>query len=518
MNRLNTNQLTMTKKNYALLASLFCALIFTVFFHRQELGLNVFLMELVFLIVLTISKNIDWKSKNIRIFSLGLLLTSLAIIFVFSPYVITINLICFFIFIGILLYPKAKSLVTTVSLSFTNILASQSTFFTSMVNFGKSGGENSRKRSRVSIYLIPVIIILFFMIIYSGSSPYFSKLLGNIGVFLQDHIFSVFKNLDLLIIFTFIIGLLLCNFVFFRVSSNEIIDDDTKSSDEIIRFRKNKLSVGKFKFNGLKEEFCASIFLLLALNFILMIVNALDIYWVWFNFSWNGLYLKQFVHEGTYLLLLSIICSIIIVLYFFRGNLNFYSKNRLLKQLSMVWLVQNAILTISVGIRNFHYIHYFALAYKRVGLMLFLLLTLYGLFTVYIKVLNQKSSFYLFRTNFFAIYIVLVGSSLINWENWIANYNFKNYKQSFVELRYLSSFPDKSLPNLDKSLEELKAIKKKQKELFPSENEDIKEELYFKILSERKQQFIKRYESLGNLSWNYPEYIAYQKLKNTQTK
>jgi hypothetical protein len=454
----------MTKQNYPLFATLGCAIVFTFFFHRQDFGLNIFLMEILLLIGLTLTKSIDWQSKNIRIFGSGLFLTSLAVILVFSPYVITINIISFFIFIGVLLYPKAKSLVTSIFLSFTNIPASQNAFFSAVGNIGRT--RKTEKRGGIRIYIIPIVIILFFLLIYCGSSPYFSKILGNIGTFLQDHFFSLFENLDLLIIFTFLFGLFVCNFVFFRVPSNDIINDDLKSSDEIVRFRKKKFSFNNFKFNGLKEEYRASIFLLLILNVILVIVNLLDIYWVWFNFTWNGAYLKQFVHEGTYLLLLSIICSIIIVLYFFRGNLNFYSKNKFLKQLSLIWLVQNGILTISVAVRNFHYIHYFALAYKRIGLMLFLILTLYGLFTVYNKVSKQKSSFYLFRTNVFAIYIVLVISSLINWENLIANYNFKNYKQSFLEFRYISSFPDKSLPNIEKSIEELTVIKTNRKNYF----------------------------------------------------
>ena len=213
-----------------------------------------------------------------------------------------------------------------------------------------------------------------------------------------------------------------------------------------------------FKFNDLKNEYKAGIFLLIVLNILILILNLIDINWVWFNFKWEGQFLKQFVHEGTYLLILSILISIGLVLFFFRENLNFYSKNRTLKYLSYVWIIQNGILTISVAIRNFYYINYFSLAYKRIGVLLFLILTLYGLYTVFNKVKNKKSNFYLFQYNFSALFILLIVSSIVNWDKVIANYNFKHANKSFLELNYLADFSDKTLPYLDKPLHELEEI------------------------------------------------------------
>ena len=500
----------MTKNKIAVYAALICAVFFTLLFHRQDLGLNILLIETVFLTWLFISKSIDFRIKNNLIFGAGVLLTASAVILVYSPYVITINIISVFLFVGVLIYPQAKSALNSLLLAFCNIPASQSSFFLSLSH--KDDGKP--KKRKIVIFFIPVIIIIFFLIIYSNSSPYFSNLLENVGTFLNDNLFFVFKNVDALAIFTYLVGLAISNFIFFRKPTPEIIADDKKASDELIRFKTKKIVPSKFKLSALKDEYKASIFLLLIINILLFVVNLLDVYWVWFNFSWNGLYLKQFVHEGTYLLLLSIVCSIIIVLYFFRGNLNFYSKNKFLRQLSLIWLMQNAVLTVSVAIRNMHYINYFALAYKRIGLMLFLLLTLYGLYTVYVKVSKKKSSFYLFRTNILAIYVVLVLSSLVNWENIIAKYNFSHYKTSFAELDYLSRFPNKSVPYLIKSTEELTEINTVQKGLFPFEKDYMKPEAYEKVMNARKQMFIREWESRSVLSWNWPEYKAYKELKD----
>jgi hypothetical protein len=111
------------------------------------------------------------------------------------------------------------------------------------------------------------------------------------------------------------------------------------------------------------------------------------------------------------------------------------------------------------------------------------------------------------------MYVVLVLSSLINWDNVIAKYNFDNALYSFVEFQYLSEFPDKSLPYLDKTESELIAIKKLQKTKFPFEKYDMDEDTYKKSVDLKKERFIKRWESQSLLSWNLPEYLAYEKVK-----
>jgi hypothetical protein len=241
-------------------------------------------------------------------------------------------------------------------------------------------------------------------------------------------------------------------------------------------------------------------------------LNGIDINSVWFNFKCEGQYLKQYVHQGTYLLILSILISIAIILYFFRGNLNFYKQNKFLKYLSFIWLAQNGILAISVGIRNFRYIEHYNLAYKRIGVAIFLLLTLYGLYTVLLKVKKKKSTFYLFKTNALAFYIILVISSLVNWDKCIATYNFSHSDTAFLDLDYLSSFSDKTLPYLNKTKLELDDITIKQKENFNFKDYFLTSESYYNIIQNRKKQFKKEWESKSFLSWNLAEYLAYKKL------
>ncbi|UPT66719.1 MAG: DUF4173 domain-containing protein [Sphingobacteriales bacterium JAD_PAG50586_3] len=271
----------------------------------------------------------------------------------------------------------------------------------------------------------------------------------------------------------------------------------------------------------MKNEYRAGVFLLVVLNALILLLNIIDINWVWFNFRWEGQYLKQFVHEGTYMLIISILISIAVVLYYFRSNLNFYTKNKVLKYLSYAWLAQNAVLAISVCVRNYRYIEYFSLAYKRIGVFIFLLLTLYGLYTVFMKVKDKRSSFYLFRTNAYAILVVLVVTSLFNWDVIIAKYNFAHADRSYLHLDFMSALSDKALPYLDKPLAEVEKIKLAQRDDFEFDSGSsfsrgynyMTADEYCYSIESRKAQFITEWERKSIWEWNWPEYKAYQQLK-----
>lgn len=258
----------------------------------------------------------------------------------------------------------------------------------------------------------------------------------------------------------------------------------------------------------------------------------MDISYVWFNFKWEGQYLKDFVHQGTYLLLVSILVSMILVLYFFRKNLNFYQKNSLLKKLSYAWIFQNAILVFSVGIRNWYYIQYYALAYKRIAIVFFLLLCLFALFTVFFKISKVRSAYFMVRTNVNALIIVLVISSAFNWDRIIAQYNFSKSNSSFVHLNYLATLADSALPYLDHPLEKVQKMNQRQMERFSKGSMGSSDESslggsfsyyrrvyldpleYVNTINYRKAVFKQKWEAKSWLGWNLAEAEAYDLLTN----
>jgi hypothetical protein len=179
------------------------------------------------------------------------------------------------------------------------------------------------------------------------------------------------------------------------------------------------------------------------------VVNAVDINWIWLGFEpAPGFDLTQFVHEGTYVLIFSILLAAGIMLWFFRRNLNFYQPGLpLLRWGATLWVVQNVVLAISVGLRNYYYIVYTGLAYKRIGVYGFLLLTLFGLGTVLLKIWQRRSAFNLVRLNSWAVYALVLGLAAGNWEIWIAEYNLQA-GFARLDIGFLLNMPPRVLPVL----------------------------------------------------------------------
>lgn len=498
------------KKHIALLVSLIHAIIFVWLFYKQQIGLNLIVYEVLAIASLLFIFKIQPASWATKIVVIGTFLSGIAVVINFSVYAIFINICSFYLMLGTMVYPEARALLTSALLTVSNSFQSVRLFFEDLAQLKTSNKGLRYLLQFFKIGGIPILIILIFISIYNASNPLFSEGLSKITSFLDEHLADFFSHIDVGIIIMFFVGLGLSIITFYHVKNKIIINWELSQSDKLIR-KKNKQELSKPL--GLKNEFKSALFLLGTLNLLILIVNIIDIYWVWFNFEWEGEYLKQFVHEGTYLLIFSILISISIVVFYFRANLNFYSKNKIIKIFSYTWLAQNGLLAISVAIRNLWYIKYFALAYKRIGVLFFLILVLYGLYTVFIKVRDKKSLFYLFRMNKLAAYIILIIISFFNWDAIIARYNFNHYQTSFVHFNFLADLSYKALPYLDKNMETLEKIKNTQEKLFPFEEQFMNIDTYHKKIQQKKASFMTRYSEKNLRSWNLAEAIAYKKLK-----
>ncbi len=164
--------------------------------------------------------------------------------------------------------------------------------------------------------------------------------------------------------------------------------------------------------------------------------------------------------------------------------------------------MQNGILIISVFFRCYHYISEYGLAYKRIGVILFLILTIIGLITFYSKIKDKKSAYYLLRVNSLAAYVMLIAMSFVNWGNLIVGENLKhaNWNES-GDIDFTTSRSDSTLPIL---YENEKKINLKSAQT----NFNHKE-----YLDNRKKRFIKHYESRSWLSWNATSASVYARLK-----
>lgn len=499
------------KKKQVLLVNLAIAVFFAIIFYGNYIGINLLLFELVAIpIMLYINRPVKYNILTKTILG-SVLLSAVMVVLLNTSWSIFINIFLLFTLSTTLSYKGFRSFVHTLLESFFKLFTSQFSIFLDWQE-----AKTERKQSNFSfrklfyLVIIPLLIFILFIILYSSASTVFYQKFE--GIF--NAISRFFESINFVFILMIILGLIIGNILFLKTNPVGIYEIDLDGNDNLLRKRVKHYS--PFKLTGLKLQNLSGIILLISLNILVFYFNVLDVINIWFGFQWDGGVLREFVHEGTWVLVFSIFISAAIALYFFRGNLNFFSKNKLLKSLTILWLSQNLIMTVSVIIRNYWYINYFGLAYKRIAVLFFLLLTIIGLITIILKILNKKSSFFLWRTNSFALVLVLVFSTCINWDVQIAKFNFKNYDRSLLDYKFLAHLSSSALPYTLKDIDELETINETQKKVIPFDINrgylwDIYE--YHDEIILNKERFLKRYSHMNFLEWNLADHQTYKKIK-----
>ena len=152
--------------------------------------------------------------------------------------------------------------------------------------------------------------------------------------------------------------------------------------------------------------------------------------------------------------------------------------------------------------RNWRYVTEYGLAYKRIGVFIFLVILITGLVFLYLKIKEKRSFFYLLRRNSWAIWSVLLLASIVNWDMVITKFNLSDIPNNKeVDLDFLTyELSDKNLYFLEENSEE---IIKNGKKGNISVNQAVKDKWL---------NFQRRTEKHSWLSWNYADYRnrAYQ--------
>jgi len=320
------------------------------------------------------------------------------------------------------------------------------------------GGRLSRAWYYGRLLGVPLLALLIFHILFAVANPRYAALTDRVLDLLSRALELLFARLSVPHLLFFGLGLLLTAGAIFIIPVHFFADQESRFGEFVRRQRDRVASLAvrrpdfrpqRFGPLDLRKEYLMALGLIGLVNVLLLVVNTIDVSWIWFGFvPAPGFDLTQFVHEGTYVLILSILVAMAIVLWFFRRNLNFYQPGlRVLRWAATVWVLQNAVLAVSVGLRNYYYIQYTGLAYKRIGVYGFLLLTFFGLATVLLKIWQRRSAYALFRLNALAVYAVMLLLAAGNWEVWIVRYNLQA-RFRLVDYGFLLDMPDRVLPEL----------------------------------------------------------------------
>lgn len=444
-------------------------LLFNFLYWNEGLGLNLLLHSIFIMLVLFLDQAHRTNKKTI-IIGLSHLIAALLVVINHSLLNIFGYYITLIVLVGFAHATRINSVFAALLAGFLQLASSPVNLVKKLIN-AKIGNISVKPILRpIKYIIIPMVVVIFFSIIYSIANPVFAKYCGlfisNIGTFINNIFAFIFGDLSFAHFLHIILGILFTAGILLAFKETTLEKIDAAATDELIRKRKGKNSssfIAELKsiFIGsiinrkmaLKTEYIIGIISFVALNLLLLFLNGIDVYTIWLGKLDNlvGQNYSAELHEGTNALILSIFMAMAVILYFFNGNLNFYSKNKTIKFLAYLWIAQNAFLICSVLLRDYNYIAMHGLTYKRIGVIVFLTLCTIGLITVYVKVAKQKTFYYLCKSNGMIWYILLLISGIINWDVFIVNYNIENRKSITLDLDHLLDLSDKTLPLLDKN-------------------------------------------------------------------
>lgn len=407
-----------------IITSCLAAILFSTLFYGQNIGINLSIFSLATISILAIQHPKIIRLKSAIFYSSVYLLTAIAVIFNHTALTIFANCVAFFTVIGTFSESRSSIYVRWLNGVYTVIAA----FF--QRKFEASNSEEQRSWQKdidllhtTKLIGIPLVILVVFALLYKNGNPIFNDLIGKINF--------DFINFQWLL-FT-VLGFFLFNNIISPVNVNPATKTDLNTDNQL---HPSEPLIPE----QLKKEQQLGVLLMALLNILLIFYSMTEVYYLFTNDVTSASALSIQVHSGVNALIASIVIAIVIILYFFRGSLNFYEHNTLIKKLSYAWILLNIILVILIAIKNNNYVAIFGFTYKRIGVFIYLTLTLVGLVTTFLKVHKIKNLWFLFRVNAQVAFAVLIISSCIDWDYSITNYNLKHAKS--LDLNYLIRLTD----------------------------------------------------------------------------
>ncbi len=418
-------------------------------FNGENMGINCLIFNILTIVVLFFQNKESFASRRVWAAVVLSLLASLAVFTSNSWLSVFMHITTMMVLIGMAQQPKTRWTMLAWLHSLTAWFTAATTIFFALKAIHIPAKAAQKTNSFFIYSWVAICIFPVFFIIYYFSNQDFAHLCD----YFFSGISSVFATFSFEFSWAGFLFWIACAFtaalIFARqkVWNNE--DIETKYPDEITRnrgiLRHTFLENKKYHiFNNNKPldlltHYRIAVVLFVALNLLLFVVNLSDIWAVWLQGRVSVLpsEISSNLHDGTFTLIFSIVLAMVLVAVFFYGNLNFYKKNKLLKTLTYVWTAQNAFLALSVFLRNTHYITAFGLAYYRLGVLIFLLLVIFGLCTMIFKIYAHKTLYYLLKINSWAVLFVVSLTNCFTWDTIITDYNTTNYKNELIDWNFL---------------------------------------------------------------------------------
>ncbi|HZH85761.1 MAG TPA: DUF4153 domain-containing protein [Brumimicrobium sp.] len=400
-----------------------CTILVVVLFYNQSIGLNFGILSLITWGILDFNTKHKRKEKTYWFLSFTVFLTALSQFIYSDAYsfialffsLSTFGLYAQFGRLNFILYPIVR-IINSIFFIFR---------FLSGDWIPKRKKESKLLSKIFAWILMPLLFSTIFLWIYSTGS---------------DLISTFFKNfkIDFEINQIFILILIGCFFFFnfwspyvpkFIVKYNRMLSNDFKEEQKDIL-------QPTYKFLELDLERRSGEITLIMLNVFLLIFIASYNYEQFFIPSSNQ-NLSAETHERVTTIVFSTVMAIGVILFYFKSTFNFDHKGNGLKKLTIIWIILNFLLVLSAITKNTEYILHFGLTFKRIGVYIFLLLSIIGLIFSYFKIKYKKTNTYLINRMSRTFFIAFTACSIINFSWIVTTYNLMSNKG--VEKYYLTN-------------------------------------------------------------------------------
>lgn len=465
------------KKNDWLLVGI--TSVFSFLFYKEILGLNLAIFTWIAMIIVPVINKTVLRNKNWITTALGCLISSILVVYYGNGLSILANFVSLFLLIGSSMHRKT-SVIFSMMYGIGSVLSSPVFFALRLMEQKEESESKNQTNRKLLLAIIPILITIIFFFIYRSSNSVFASFANEINFDWISWDWVTFMFLSLV----FLYGYLNPKSILGLVKRDEVDSLDIQSEEH-----KELTFFGKTI--QLMDEYFSAKVMFISINILIGIVNLLDFNFIFLDPSLpDNMTYSQFLHQGVGMLVLSIAISIVIILFYFRGQLNFYKESKTFKFLAYAWMIQNMFLLVSVCMKNNLYIEQYGLTYKRIGIYIYSILTLIGLFTVLLKIYKVKINMFLVRVNGWSFYTVLLICSMINWDNVIVDHTQKN--KNGYDMLYLMSLNDTTIPSLielEKTLE------------LESDKKEFHKHLIGKI-----NHFKKTHKNRTWKSWNYQDH------------
>jgi len=195
-------------------------------------------------------------------------------------------------------------------------------------------------------------------------------------------------------------------------------------------------------------------FCLLMVNVLFLFVNWTDLSFLWGNKTLPaGVNYSQFVHEGTWsLMVCALLAAAVLSLFFFQHR--DICRARGVRILGYLWIIQNLILVAGVIFRVQLYVNEWQLSLLRIYLLTTLILISVGFILLAIRIQFEKSFSWLVSANVVAIFIALLSLHAWDEHRYVAKYNYAAIENAdkdskkVLDVEYLEKLGPSALPTL----------------------------------------------------------------------